>query len=197
MKQILKGSKCYLIGPMDDVSDGGEGWRKIAAEKLMELGIGVLNPTNKAIGNGSEEFTIRQQTQQKKILAAKAKRNGDIATFQKLGNEIRTQWLDVIGIDFRMIDISDFNIMYIDKNVHMCGSYSEQTMACLQRKPIVVFCNEGIENITNWIWGHCDFNYFHDSLSSALEQIERIHIGVEKPSKKWKIFDFDKIYNNN
>lgn len=181
---------------MDDVSDGGEGWRKIAEAKLQELNISVLNPTAKAIDSGHEEFVIRQKTYEKKRLAAQAKRNGDIVLFKKLGQEIKDTWSNIVAIDFRMVDISDFMLMHINTKVHMCGSYGEQTMACLQRKPIVVFCDDGIESITNWIWGQCDFNYFHDSLADALAQIERINLGVEPLDKKWKIFDFSKIHNN-
>ena len=43
----LKNTMCYLCGPMDRVDDGGVGWRRYITPILKDVGIGVLDPSDK------------------------------------------------------------------------------------------------------------------------------------------------------
>ena len=57
----LKGTLCYLCGPMDRVVDGGVGWRKTMTPILKDIGIGVLDPSDKPTTFAQEDSNFREQ----------------------------------------------------------------------------------------------------------------------------------------
>ncbi len=194
--QRLKGSRCYFAGPMDRVVDHGVGWRKIAAPFLRNLGIGVFDPTDKAINIGVETGDQREKRTFLKKQIAEC-----LPEFQSF---YRSQYVnimkDIVSVDLRQIDLSDFVLMHVDMSVHSCGTYNEQAHACLQRKPLVVWVNcepnEIPYHIPDWLYGHSRPEMFFNSLDRALAYIQYVHESVKEPPtyNRWKFFDYDKVY---
>lgn len=180
----LKGHLCYLAGSIDKSYDYGRMWRYDMSSFLNNLGIGVLNPCDKPITNKKvdedEDFvnmiqSLKEQKEYKKV--------------QKIMQEI-------VRIDLKMVDLCNFMILNIVPEVHMCGSYNEQSLACYQRKPIIVNCESGIDKIPNWLFGVCDPDLFFDSWKKVKEYIKYIAFedSVDDNDSKWRFLDYDKIF---
>jgi hypothetical protein len=48
--------------------------------------------------------------------------------------------------------VSDFIIAHIDLNVHACGTYEEIVTANRQKKPVLVWCEQGKSKAPNWLF---------------------------------------------
>src|SRR5690348_2645194 len=110
---ILEDSITYLVGPIDFAKDQGVGFRKEIREKIQASGLNirVLDPCKKV--SGLPQDVGEEQT---RINTFKAEK--DWVSLAKMMKKI-------VRSDLRCIDYSDFIIAYIDRDVHMCGSYHE------------------------------------------------------------------------
>lgn len=187
----LKSSKTYLIGGMDDFSDRGMGWRQEITPFLTNMGIGVLDPTNKHSMIGHEDFDHLET--RKKIIEG-------IESGVIIENDLYTQYnkimKEVVSIDLRMVDTADFLIVYIDTSKHLCGSYHELAMSVNQRKPTLVVCKQGKIKTPPWIMGIVP----HQMIFSTWEQLKKYLIDIDTSENintlgRWKFFDYDKIFN--
>ena len=66
MKRLDK-TLCYLCGPMDRVPDGGTGWRKMITPILKDIGIGVLDPSDKPTSFAQEDDDFRNKINLQKV----------------------------------------------------------------------------------------------------------------------------------
>lgn len=193
----LKGTCIYLAGPMERMSDNGENWRKIATTYLNKLGIGVFNPADKATDLAPEDAETKKyhNSLRESIRVYLSEGNKERASLymQEFSSIIK----EVVSADIRMVDLSSAILLHVDPDVHMCGSYSEQAWACLQRKPVIIFCEKGIHRIPGWLWGHCQWQMFFGSLDEALDYVRHIHEDetIDRLNR-WKFFNFDKIFGN-
>ena len=170
---------CYLVGPIDEAKDRGTEWRKDISEFLWSLSIGVLNPCDKPTNHNEDKEFIRKLNEYKS--------NGNYDKVTELVKEI-------IQIDLHMVDLSNFIICYIDKDIHSCGSYSELTYATLEHKPCLIYCKQGVSNIPGWLFGLCDHNMFFDNWEDLKAYIEDVAYST-KYIEGWKFLDYNKIFN--
>lgn len=180
----LKGQLCYLAGYIDDNPIKARIWRQDITKFLHNLEIGAFDPCDKAVLNAkvseNEDFVM------------------DINALKKEGfyEEAQKRMREIVRLDLKMVDLSNFLILNINRNYHMCGSYSEFTYACMQRKPVFIYCEQGIEKISNWIWGLGDYEYFFDDWDKLKAKITQIATaeGIDDLDSKWRFFDYQKIY---
>jgi hypothetical protein len=137
----LKGASCFLSGPIDRVSDDGVQWRLYIKEKAeeMDLGLSFFDPCDKPAGLGSEIGVEKTQVQDL-IRENKWQEAQDfVKTFRRY--------------DLRGVDTSDFLIVKVDLDVHMCGTYDELFTAEREQKPILVIMGKGQkkEDIPTWL----------------------------------------------
>lgn len=176
----LNGSTCYLVGAMDRVKDNGIVWRENITPFLKNLGIFVLNPCNKPIDVGLENIENRQN---RKIL----KENGN---FEKVAKEMKL----IRAIDLRMTDRSDMIIANIDTDVHACGTYEEIFWANRMKKPILIHCENGIQNLPDWLFGVLPYQFFFDSWENLKQYVLDIDNGEQtEQHKRWHFFNWKKI----
>ena len=181
-KHRLTGSMFYLAGPMDDVSDRGAGWRTEIKPWMWERGIGTLCPYDKPIIDSYNE----DDEWHDEITRLK-----QIGEYQKAHEMMKL----VAADDYRMVDRSDALILYIDKDAHMCGSYHENCMAAYQRKPVIVFCKQGISAIPNWVFSVCRHEMFFSTLDEVKQYIDFVATAKDVPTyNRWRFFDNDKIF---
>jgi hypothetical protein len=124
---------------MDLVPDGGVVWRRRIQTDLADLGVHWLDPTNKPCRNAiedSEDREIRQRQEER----------GEWGAVSQSMEEIHR-------IDLRLVDISDFVVVYLDKNNSGCGTFFEISRANIQRKPIIVMAEGGKQNAPDWMFG--------------------------------------------
>jgi len=180
-KNKLAGSMSYLIGPMDEVDDLGADWRAMMSQWLWDLDIGVLNPCDKPTVIAQEDTPTRDRVNLLKL-------NKDYDGVTKIIKEI-------VSVDLHLVDLSTFAITYVDKDIHMCGSYSEVTYASLEHKPNIVCCKQGKDNVPNWLYGVCDHNCFFGSWQEVKDYIRYVAFELPPDDKRWRFLDYNKIFN--
>lgn len=171
----LKKMRTYLVGAMDRVPDGGIGWRNSITPMLQELDVTVINPCDKPIKSAKEGPNTRNI----------------IDYYKKTGqfHKIREEYGHIRNADLRCVDISDFIIAHIDMNVHMCGSYEEIATANRQKKPILVWCEQGKIAAPNWLF----FMLPHEHIFSSMDTMLAYLYDVSKCKdtarlKRWFFF---------
>ena len=172
----LKGMRTYLAGAMDRVPDGGVGWRNAITPMLQELGVEVLDPCYKPIESAKEGPDTRQIIDYYKTTGQ----------FQR----IRDEYAHIRNADLRCVDVSDFIIAHVDVNVHMCGSYEEIATANRQKKPVLIWCEQGKMLVPNWLL----FMLPHEQMFSTMDQLLAYLFDVSKCEdkgslKRWFFFN--------
>lgn len=194
----LKGALSYFVGPMDQVPDMGADWRENMSHFLWDLGCGVLNPCDKPTDYAKETQETRTITDDLKKRGRQATIDGDINTAIDTATQIVNIMKPIVNIDLRMVDIAHFIVMNIDIDYHMTGSYNEQTIACLQRKPIIIHCKQGKWSVPNWLWGTCRHELFFDTWEQVKNYILHIHNDkVVNDLDRFRFFDYDKVFGRN
>ena len=174
---------CYLCGPMDRVPDGGIGWRKKITPILKDIGIGVLDPSDKPTTFAQEDHDFRNKINIQKV--------------EQQFDKVKKSMRDIAAVDLRMVDIAHFVIMYMDIDIHMCGSYHEASVAIAQKKPVVIMCKQGKENLPNWMFGVVPHEMVFSNWSELFEYLHHINEDDDaEHMNRWRFFDFNKVYNN-
>jgi len=175
----LRGSLIYLCGPIDSVSDGGIGWRLCITPLLKEMGVIVLDPTNKPTYELSELPADQERRRQLKL-------DGKFQELHEEGQAIR--WFDL-----RCVDKADAVIVYLDVSITMCGTIEELCVANKQKKPCLVFCKQGKVAIPNWIYWMLNPSYIFNDVGEVVEYLRRVDAGLEGDNRRWRLFDFGAI----
>lgn len=177
----LKDHLCYLAGPMECVADNGEDWRNWITPQLHKMGIGVFNPCDKPIDYARED-------QEAKDKFNNLKATGDWDAAQAYCKQI-------VGVDARMVHLSSFIILNLDKDVHMCGTYVEFTWAVQQRKPTLVHVKQGKKHTPGFVIGMIPSELIFEDWDSLVKYIHHIDSAdTVKDLKRWTFFNMDKVY---
>jgi len=178
----LDSTLTYLSGPMDRVDEWSDAvrWRDELKPFLFPMGVGILDPCDKACA-----FVEDEQTRDRIV---DLKEEGDYEELQRIMKPI-------CKIDLRMVDIAHFLILYVDLDVHSCGSYHEAFEACSQKKPVLTVCKQGKENIPNWMFGVIP----HEMMFSNFDQLKQYLLHVNSSHKvdhmnRWRFLDMDYVY---
>ena len=153
LQNNLRNMRTYLIGAMDRVKDGGIGWRNKITPHLKQMNVIILDPCNKPIESVKEDFNIRHSIENLKTA-------GKFDTIRKEYGHIR-------NADLRCVDVSDFVIAHIDISIHACGSYEEIVTANRQKKPVLIWCEQGKEHVPNWLF----FMLPHETIFGSMEDL--------------------------
>lgn len=180
MRNRLKYSIAYLSGAMDRAADGGVEWRNEISPKLRKLGVGIFNPCDKPT-DPPENKTVRDALQA-------LRDSGDYDPVKQTVKEI-------VGSDLRMIDKCDFVILYIDTDVHMCGSYWEMCYAVQQKKPILTVCKQGKAHTPGWLFGVIPHEHVFGTFDEMMVYLNHIDKDDKIDTmKRWRFFDWNKIF---
>jgi hypothetical protein len=167
----LNNMRTYLVGAMDRVADGGVRWREKITPLLNKMNVFVLDPCKKPID-------IKENTDTRKI----------INSYKETGqyDRIRKEFGYIRNSDLRCVDISDFIICHIDMTVHMCGSYEEIVTANRQKKPILVWCEQGKEKAPNWLFFMIPHEHIFSTMDEMLNYLQDINLSTDKHKlKRW------------
>lgn len=182
----LTNNLTYLVGSIDYSTDFGVGWRKEITPFLHNLGIGVLDPTDKP-----SEWVNEDEDEIKHLTNLKQK--GEY-------NELSRVMKNIVSIDLHLLDLSNFIIAYLDWDVRITGSITELTYAALEKKPIIVICPQGKKNMSNWLFGLLDHELWFNSVGEAKSYLEDIHYWHDgRPivnTERWRFLDYGKVYGN-
>lgn len=177
MMQRLRGTRCYLVGPMDQCPNGGVQWRQELTPWLRSFGVTVLDPTCKPID-------ICPETPEARSKLGSLKEAGDYDPYSKEIKLLRC-------VDLRMIDVSDFIIAHIDTSITMCGTWEEITTANRSKKPILVHCVQGKSQCPGWLFGMIPHDYIFDSWWQVKDRLAWINSNAPQGlDKRWYFFDY-------
>lgn len=179
----LKNHTAFLSGAIDRCPNYGRIWREEITKFLHSMEIGVLNPLDKPITNikydEDENFVEKLNS---------LKLNEDFTSVSKLVKNI-------VRADLSLVDRSDFVILHINTNIFMCGSFTETSHAVLQRKPVIVHCEQGKKNIPNWLFGLCNHELFFSNWDELKEYIKMVaYNDIDDMCGKWKFIDYNKVF---
>jgi hypothetical protein len=178
----LKGSRVYLSGPIDDAKDLGVGWRRTITPFLKSLGVIVVDPTDKPINiqdGDIEHISLRQEYRD----------NKDYAQLSRLMHDIRV-------FDLRCTDLCDWSIVYLNYDIIMTGTLEEVFNMNRCKKPIVVYCEQGVDKIPDWLFGTLPHQMFFDDWHLLYKYINDIDTGINTEYlKRWLFFDYNHLNN--
>jgi len=174
----LKHSRCYLAGCMENATDLGVSWRIKIQQELSDLGIVWLDPTQKpSVQHVEDENTIK--------LLNQLRSESDYDSVSEVMKPIRS-------IDLRLVDISDFLVVHLDKTILTHGTYEEIFLANRSKKPIIVHHEQGKNQIGLWFFGALLHEMFFETWDEVYTYIRHIAIDSNINSLgRWKFFDFN------
>lgn len=167
----LNNMRTYLVGAMDRVPDGGVGWREKITPYLKSMGVQVLDPCKKPID-------VREGDDTRAII------NQYKETEQY--DKIRSEFSYIRNSDLRCVDISDFIICHLNLDIHMCGSYEEIVTANRQKKPILIWCEQGKKKAPNWLFLMLPHEHIFNTMEEVLDYLNLVKKSKgKKHFKRW------------
>lgn len=157
----LKNTRTYLVGAMDRVNDGGIGWRQKITPILQSMNVTVLDPCNKPINGVKEDNNTRSNIENYK--------------HTEQYDKIREEYSVIRNADLRCVDISDFIIAHIDIETHACGTYEEIVTANRQKKPVLIWCQQGKKNAPNWLFFMLPHEHIFNSMQEVINYLQSIN----------------------
>lgn len=171
---ILKNTKCYLIGPIESATDLGTKWRRWFKTELKELDIVSFDPCDKPFVKDLSE------TEEMQVVLKKLRKEKRFEELEKLIKTIRTY-------DLNLVDRADFVVFNYDPTVKTCGSWEEFFWANRLKKPIFFVCHEESQ-IPLWVYGTLSHKYFYKTLGNVLDMLYKIDSGTKEiDSNRWRL----------
>jgi hypothetical protein len=174
-KNLLSGTRCYLIGHMQ--YSNGRGWRQQVKDTFKETGIRFFDPYYKPFvhdvpedENSRAEMHHWMETEQYDLVASRMK--------------------DVRSLDLRLCDICDWFVAVIKPSVASWGSAEEITTVIREKKPLFLVIDDpqGKKATPLWLMSIMPHKYIYNSVEEAVETINAINSGVVKMSSdRWKL----------
>jgi hypothetical protein len=134
----LHSARVYLSGPMDFVASRAdemkEGWRNRVSQFLTSFGTTVLDPWSKPLVRGFSKYGLK---------GGETRDFSGTWTFRRgpKGAAARARcsqkFWEVLHIDLRMVDTSDFVIAYCPTNIYSVGTPHEIIVCRQQHKPVL------------------------------------------------------------
>ena len=90
----------------------------------------------------------------------------------------------------RMVEVADFMIAYVDKDIHICGTYDEIFESLRRRKPTLIVHKGGKAEMSLWLRGKMNHNFVFESFDELYAYLEALHDGTVEPDyTRWVFFD--------
>ena len=173
MLNLLKKTKCYLMGAMENVD--GSLWRDEVKNKLKSTNIIFFDPYHKPFINEIKE-NIKARKELKNLM--------EMGDFDKVSDRMKMVRSD----DLRLCDLSDFGIVYINPQIPTWGTVEEMSWFVRCKKPLFVIIEGGKTFTPLWILGMIPHKYIYNSLSEAFKMIISIDSGEkELDSSRWRL----------
>jgi hypothetical protein len=166
----LSGMRAFISGAIDRVADDGVEWRNNIKGlcKKKNIFINFLDPCDKPEELGQEIGKEKYRMENLKSLGKD--------TWKEAQKEVKK----FKRIDYRMVDMCDIYIVYIDINVHMCGSYFECKVAEEERKPILMILADGMKkaDLPTWLVDLVNYDEMFLSVEECVDYLEKIDNGI-------------------
>lgn len=167
---FLTNKKFYLSGPIEF---GCENWRDDIIKRLREnFSIDVYDP-----------FSDPKQQWVEKI--AEARKNKDYQAIQDIAKKF-------VRKDLGMVDRSDGLIAYLPYKVPTIGTHHEVINSINSKKPTLLVCPQGKENIPVWYYGISKTDHMFGSWDDLFVFLNEVNKGLHQSDDKWS-FVYDLV----
>ena len=174
----LTNTRCYLAGPIDNADDDGVAWRVNIANALSKYGVIALDPTNKPTSQCKYNEIGDEKDLIEKLVALER------------WDELREMAKEIVLVDLRMVEVSDFLVAYVNTDISMCGTWDEIFESLRQRKPTYVVVEGGKAKMPMWLRGKLNHNFCFGSFEELEAYLDALHKGVVEPDyTRWVFFD--------
>ncbi len=171
---ILKGTKTYLIGPMQ--YGNGRQWREDMADFLKSIGVTYFDPYKKPFINAPEE----DENTHARLFSLMESGEFD---------EVAEHFKKVRSFDLSMVDRSDFIVCYLNPSVPTYGTVEELSWAVRMKRPIFVVVEGGKAKTPLWVMGMIPHKYIYNSFDEVKKVLTNIDNGVKSiDSDRWRLF---------
>lgn len=185
----LKNHLVYLSGPMDRTNASIK-WREDITPFLKEKGCIVVNPCDKPVCLLGE---VADESPEARLEAELLKQNGNYDAFIARYRPIR-------NVDLRFCDLASFLIVNFDMAGKPVGTINEIAIAVQQKKPVLIYCADGLRQLPNWIFGCVPKEFLFETWDDLKEYIR--HVDEDEyvnAMGRWYLFDWGQTmseYNN-
>lgn len=169
-QQNLKNLRCYLAGPIEFSQNEID--KTELVNFLVSKKVKVLDPKKITFGGEISELKNRNELFEKE----------DFQT-------IREQMKKIVRKDLRCVDISDFIIAFLPKDVRTTGTIHEIIEADRQKKPVLIICQEGVKYIPAWVFGIVPLRYMFNSIENIINYLKYIDKipNVHLKDERWQL----------
>lgn len=159
----LNGKRCYLSGPIQ--FGNPVNWRDHVKAKLESYGIYVFDP-------------FSDEKQQRSWEISKAQNEHDYGKIREIAKQF-------VRKDLSAVDRSDFIIANVEYMVPTYGTTHEIINSNNAKKPTMIVCEEGKNNIPFWFWGFIDHNHLFGSWKELFNYLDEVNDGKHKNNDRW------------
>ncbi|MFA5758227.1 MAG: hypothetical protein WC942_02480 [Clostridia bacterium] len=161
---------------MEAANDNGADWRIRLQRELTDLEVFWLDPTHKPTNIGIED-------EQTKYILNDLRSKGDYKLLRQMIQPIRSY-------DLRMVDISDFLVVHLDRDTPTCGTWEELFLANRQKKPVVLHYAQGKGKVPHWLFDVVPEQMMFSEWFEVFEYLRHIAYGTNIDDlNRWKFFD--------
>ena len=174
-KNLLKNTRCYLIGHMQ-YSDG-RGWREVIQKSLKNSGIMFYDPYNKP---------FIEKIPEDEISRAEMLHWMETEQYDMVSQRMRS----VRDYDLRLCDYCDLFVAVIKPTIASWGSAEEISAVVRAKKPLFLVIDDprGKKACPLWLMGAVSHKYIYNNLVDVIEMIQAIDMGIVKMnSDRWKL----------
>jgi nucleoside 2-deoxyribosyltransferase len=162
---VLEGVRCYLSGPIEHDATHTN-WRTDPTKQLVEgFKINLFDPYS-------------DPKQQWVPLLHEARANKDY-------NEIARIAADFVHKDLAIVDRCDFVIAYLPKGVPTTGTHHEIINSVNAKKPTLLVCPQGKENVPIWYYGFIPHEVMFGSWEELYTYLHEVNDGKHKDKRRW------------
>ena len=167
---FLNNKKFYLSGPIEFVR---ENWRDSVIKQLKDdFCVDVYDP-----------FSDPKQQWVEKI--AEAKFNKNYQAIQDIAKKF-------VRKDLGMVDRSDGLIAYLPYKIPTIGTHHEVINSINAKKPTLLVCPQGKENVPVWYYGICKIDHMFGSWDELFKFLHEVNQGLHQNDDKWS-FVYDLV----
>lgn len=173
-QNLLKNTKCYLIGGMQYAKDG-RSWRETVKKELSDRSITFFDPYYKPFVHDIPE----DETSREEMLHWVETEQYEL---------VQQRMWEVRGYDLRLCDLCDFFIAHLTPNLASWGSAEEISTVIRQKKPLFLSIEGGKKRCPLWFFGVIPHKYIYNNINEIIDTIKYIDDGIIKMnSTRWKL----------
>lgn len=112
-------------------------------------------------------------------------------------DELSKMMRKISNIDLRGVDDCGALIVNIDLDSRPCGTLHEIVLSNSQKKPCIIRCEQGKEQIPDWLYGRLPHALFFSTWGEVYNYLTHINTAPDSDIddlNRWIFFDYDKIY---